>query len=169
MLKGDISKDRALVGRSSYPPPHDEKLKGRKTWPLTSQWKLTQFGVNRVELPPGAWSTQRHWHRSNDELVIIVSGELTLVTDEVEEVLRAGDCVGLKAGVKAASRRSTTTLAGAMLSTFRHFPTSGWKRGPGWRSSSDRCGTGNDFASLLFPDPQWAEGDDLSRGNRSAV
>jgi uncharacterized cupin superfamily protein len=102
MLKGDISKDRALVGRSSYPPPHDEKLKGRKTWPLTSQWKLTQFGVNRVELPPGAWSTQRHWHRSNDELVIIVSGELTLVTDEVEEVLRAGDCVGFKAGVKNA-------------------------------------------------------------------
>jgi uncharacterized cupin superfamily protein len=102
MLKGDISKDRALVGRSSYPPPHDEKLKGRKTWPLTSQWKLTQFGVNRVELPPGAWSTQRHWHRSNDELGIIVSGELTLVTDEVEEVLRAGDCVGFKAGVKNA-------------------------------------------------------------------
>ena len=99
MLKGDISDDKALVGRSSYPPPHDEKLAGRKTWSLTSQWKLTQFGVNRVELPPGAWSTNRYWHRSNDELVVVISGELTLVTDEGEEVLRAGDCVGFKAGV----------------------------------------------------------------------
>ena len=102
MLKGDISEEKALVGRSSYPPPHDEKLKGRKTWSLTSQWKLTQFGINRVELPPGAWSTNRHWHRSNDEVVIVISGELTLVTDEGEEVLRAGDCVGFKAGVKNA-------------------------------------------------------------------
>jgi uncharacterized cupin superfamily protein len=102
VLKGDISEAKALVGRSSYPPPHDEKLKGRKTWSLTSQWKLTQFGVNRVELPPGAWSTNRHWHRSNDEVVIVISGELTLVTDEAEELLRAGDCVGFKAGVENA-------------------------------------------------------------------
>jgi uncharacterized cupin superfamily protein len=102
VLKGDISADKARVAQSSYPPPHDAKLAGRKTWPLTSQWKLTQFGVNRVELPPGAWSTNRHWHRSNDELVIVISGELTLVTDEGEEVLHAGDCVGFKAGVKNA-------------------------------------------------------------------
>jgi uncharacterized cupin superfamily protein len=101
-LKGDISPDKAREGSSSYPPPHDEKLKGRKTWMLTRQWKLTQFGVNMVELPPGAWSTQRHWHRTNDELVVVVSGELVLVSDEGEEVLRAGDCVGFKAGVENA-------------------------------------------------------------------
>lgn len=101
-LKGDLSEEKALVGRSSYPPPHDEKIAGRKTWSLTGQWKLTQFGVNRVELPPGAWSTNRHWHRTNDELVVVISGELTLVTDEGEEVLRAGDCVGFKAGVENA-------------------------------------------------------------------
>ena len=99
VLKGDISPERMRSGDSAYPPPHSEKVKGRKTWPLTSQWKLTQFGVNRVELPPGAWSTNRHWHRTNDELVIVISGELTLVTDEGEEVLRAGDCVGFRAGV----------------------------------------------------------------------
>ena len=99
VLKGDISPERMRSGDSAYPPPHSEKVKGCKTWPLTSQWKLTQFGVNRVELPPGAWSTNRHWHRTNDELVIVISGELTLVTDEGEEVLRAGDCVGFKAGV----------------------------------------------------------------------
>jgi len=99
MHKGDLSESNARVGGSSYPPPHDEKLKGRKTWMLTRQWKLTQFGVNMVELPPGGWSTNRHWHKSNDELVVVVSGELVLVTDDGEEVLRAGDCVGFKAGV----------------------------------------------------------------------
>ena len=99
MLKGDIGPETARDAGSAYPAPHDEKLKGRKTWVLTSQWRLTQFGVNRVELPPGAWSTNRHWHRSNDEAVIVVSGELVLVSDEGEEVLRAGDCVGFKAGV----------------------------------------------------------------------
>ncbi|MCB2059638.1 MAG: cupin domain-containing protein [Novosphingobium sp.] len=99
MHKGDISPEKARTGQSGYPPPHDEMCKGRKTWSLTSQWKLSQFGVNMVELPPGKWSTNRHWHKSNDELVIVVSGELTLVTDDGEEVLRAGDCVGFKAGV----------------------------------------------------------------------
>lgn len=98
-LKGDLSPERAREGRSSYPPPHDEKVRGRKTWMLTRQWGLTQFGVNRVELPPGAWSTNRHWHSTNDEVVIVISGELVLVTDEGEEVLRAGDSVGFKAGV----------------------------------------------------------------------
>ena len=98
-LKGDIAPDKAKQAASAYPPPHDAKLAGRKTWPLTGQWKLTQFGVNMVELPPGAWSTNRHWHRNNDELVVVVSGELVAVTDAGEEVLRAGDCIGFKAGV----------------------------------------------------------------------
>ncbi|PEQ10620.1 hypothetical protein B2G71_21305 [Novosphingobium sp. PC22D] len=97
--KGDIAPDKAVAGKSAYPPPHDAPVEGRKTWMLTRQWKLTQFGVNMVELPPGKWSTQRHWHRNNDELVVVVSGELTLVTDDGEEVLGAGDCVGFKAGI----------------------------------------------------------------------
>jgi len=101
-LKGDISPENGFVAQSSYPPPHDKMLDGRKTWMLTRQWKLSQFGVNRVELPPGKWSTNRHWHRNNDELVVVISGELTLVTDEGEEVLGPGDCVGFKAGVENA-------------------------------------------------------------------
>lgn len=99
MVKADISPAAAREGGSSYPPPHDEKVAGRKTWTITRQFGLSQFGVNRVELPPGAWSTNRHWHSRNDEAVIMVSGELVLVTDAGEEVLRAGDCVCFKAGV----------------------------------------------------------------------
>lgn len=102
MKKADISPEAARGGTSSYPEPHKINHEGRKSWTITSQFGITQFGVNRVSLPPGKWSTQRHWHRSNDEIVIVISGELVLVTDDGEEVLRAGDCVGFKAGVKNA-------------------------------------------------------------------
>ena len=118
MAKADISPEAALSGKSSYPPPHDAKLAGRKSWPITRQFGLTQFGVNRVELPPGAWSSNRHWHRANDEAVIVISGELVLVTDQGEEVLRAGDCVCFKAGVPDAHHQTSIlegSTAGALL------------------------------------------------------
>lgn len=99
MPKADLSSEAGHSGPSSYPPPHGEKLEGRKSWIVTRQFGLTQFGVNRVELPPGAWSSNRHWHRTNDEAVIVISGELTVVSDEGEELLRAGDCICFKAGV----------------------------------------------------------------------
>ena len=60
---------------------------------------LTDFGVNLLRLPPGAWSSQRHWHSAEDEFVFVLDGEVVLVTDAGEEVLRAGDCAGFKAGV----------------------------------------------------------------------
>jgi uncharacterized cupin superfamily protein len=59
---------------------------------------LTQFGVNLLRLAPGVWSAQRHWHTREDEFVFVVSGEVVLVTDGGEEILRAGDCAGFKAG-----------------------------------------------------------------------
>ena len=51
-----------------------------------------------LHLPPGAWSSQRHWHSHEDELVYVVSGELTLVTDRGEQRLAAGMCAGFPAG-----------------------------------------------------------------------
>jgi uncharacterized cupin superfamily protein len=61
---------------------------------------LTQFGVNLVHLPPGVWSSQRHWHSHEDELVYVLSGELVLVTDAGEEIMRPGDAAGFRAGVR---------------------------------------------------------------------
>ena len=58
---------------------------------------LTQFGVNRLELPPGSWSAQRHWHSVDDEFVCVLAGEVVLVTDAGEEMLRAGDCAAFPA------------------------------------------------------------------------
>jgi len=61
---------------------------------------LTDFGVNLLRLPSGVWSSQRHWHSAEDEFVYVLEGEVVLVTDSGEEILRAGDCAGFKAGIK---------------------------------------------------------------------
>ena len=77
---------------SSYPAPFAETAKERIKQGLGDAGGLTQFGVNLTRLPPGAWSSQRHWHSAEDEFVYVVSGELALITDAGEETLRAGDC-----------------------------------------------------------------------------
>jgi uncharacterized cupin superfamily protein len=88
------------VRGSSYPPPFDEPCKGRTAIRLAAGAGLAQFGVNFVTLEPGAWSSQRHWHEKEDELVYVLSGELTLVEDEGETILGPGDCAAWKAGVR---------------------------------------------------------------------
>ncbi|MGH8291502.1 MAG: cupin domain-containing protein [Steroidobacteraceae bacterium] len=59
---------------------------------------MQQLGVNLLRLPAGAWSSQRHWHTTSDEFVYVISGEITLVTDGGDEMLRQGDAAGFKAG-----------------------------------------------------------------------
>jgi uncharacterized cupin superfamily protein len=86
------------VAGTLYPPPFDEPCRGRRRIKLGDAAGLTQFGANLCTLPPGSWSSQRHWHTLEDELIFVVSGEVTLVTDEGEEILRAGDSAGFKAG-----------------------------------------------------------------------
>ncbi len=81
-----------------YPPPHDAPCKARKWLRLGDAAGLTQFGVNLVTLEPSVWSSQRHWHSHEDEFVYVLEGELVLVTDAGEEIMRAGDCAGFKAG-----------------------------------------------------------------------
>ena len=81
-----------------YPPPFDQPGRTLQRRRLGNPAGLTQFGVNLLLLPPGAWSSQRHWHSGPDELVYVLSGEVTLVTDAGEELLRAGDVAGFKAG-----------------------------------------------------------------------
>lgn len=81
-----------------YPAPYDKPCVGRKRWQLGDAAKLTQLGVNLQRLPAGQWSSQRHWHATEDEFVYILEGEVVLVTDTGEETLRAGDCAGFKAG-----------------------------------------------------------------------
>jgi uncharacterized cupin superfamily protein len=92
----DVAKLEKLVG-TTYPSPFDEPCRARERVRLGDAAGLTQYGVNLLRLPPGAWSSQRHWHIAQDEFIYVLSGEVTLVTDGGEEVLRAGDCAGFKA------------------------------------------------------------------------
>ena len=85
-------------GGSNYPSPFDEPCKGQTYQRLARDLGITEFGVNLSRLPPGVWSSQRHWHTHEDEFVWVVEGELILVTDAGEEILRAGDCAAFKAG-----------------------------------------------------------------------
>jgi uncharacterized cupin superfamily protein len=97
MKKIDIDGAPTKFG-TGYPPPYDAPCAGRRRWKLGDAAGLTQFGVNLLRLPPGQWSSQRHWHLAEDEFVMVLEGEGVLVTDDGEEFLRAGDCAGFKAG-----------------------------------------------------------------------
>jgi uncharacterized cupin superfamily protein len=96
--KIDVSQTRTVKG-SRYPTPYHLPCAERVRQVLGEAAGLTQFGVNLLRLPPGSWSSQRHWHTTEDELIYILEGEVVLVTDSGEEILRAGDCAGFKAGV----------------------------------------------------------------------
>ena len=93
----DIAALAPVIG-TLYPPPYDEPCRARARTKLGDAAGLTQFGVNLLHLPPGAWSSQRHWHTASDEFVYVLSGEVTLVTDAGEEILHAGDAAGFPAG-----------------------------------------------------------------------
>ena len=83
---------------SAYPSPFDEPCKNRERVRLGRAAGLTQFGVNRLRLGPGQWSSQRHWHTHEDEFIYVLAGEVVLVTDDGEARLVAGDCAGFPAG-----------------------------------------------------------------------
>lgn len=98
MPKIDIARAEVRIG-SAYPPPHDAACAERRRTALGDAAGLSQFGVNLMRLPPGVWTSQRHWHSHEDEFVWVVEGEVVLVEDEGEVVLRPGDCAGFPAGV----------------------------------------------------------------------
>jgi uncharacterized cupin superfamily protein len=83
---------------SGYPAPHDVPCRERVRRSLGDVFGLSQFGVNLLELAPGAWSSQRHWHERQDELVYVLEGDATVVTDEGETMLSAGMVAGFQAG-----------------------------------------------------------------------
>ena len=82
---------------SNYPKQHREQVESRRKRVLGEALGLTHYGVNLVELAPGAWSSQRHWHSAEDEFVYVVSGEITLITDSGRQVLGAGMVAGFPA------------------------------------------------------------------------
>ncbi len=99
MPKIDIATLPLATG-TNYPPPFDALVAGRERKRLGNAIGLTQFGVNLTRLKPGAASALRHWHHNEDEFVYMLEGEVVLVENEGETVLRPGDAAGFKAGVE---------------------------------------------------------------------
>ena len=87
-----------LSSGSNYPDPFNEICLGATWRKLGDAGGLTDFGVNLVRLPPGKWSSQRHWHTVEDEFVWMLEGEVVLVEDDGDHVLRPGDCAAWRAG-----------------------------------------------------------------------
>src|SRR5215831_16847687 len=92
----DLATLAPIIG-TQYPPPFDEPCRARERTRLGDTAGLTQFGVNLLRLPPGAWSSQRHWHTASDEFIYVLAGEIVLQTDDGEEVLQPGDAAGFAA------------------------------------------------------------------------
>ncbi len=76
---------------SSYPAPFDAPCNPRNWRRIAAAGGLTQLGANLVTLPPGCWSSQRHTHTHEDELIVILQGEPTLIEDDGETQLKPGD------------------------------------------------------------------------------
>lgn len=83
---------------SLYPEPFRSAIGDRVKRRLGDAFGLDQFGANHVTLGPGGMSALRHYHSHEDELVVVLSGTLVLVTDEGEQAISAGMCVGFRGG-----------------------------------------------------------------------
>ncbi len=97
MSRIDLEKVPVKTG-SIYPAPYAAMMAGRSSLRLGDAGGLTQFGVNLVTLEPGALSSLRHWHRAEDEFVMVTEGTCTLVTDAGETEMGPGDCAAFPAG-----------------------------------------------------------------------
>jgi len=103
MPKIEINKVPSRSG-SFYPAPFKAPHEGRHKQALGDAAGLTQFGVNLTRIAPGSASALRHWHEAEDEFVYMLEGELVLVENEGETVLKPGDAAAFPAGSGNAHR-----------------------------------------------------------------
>jgi len=103
------------IKRCGYPSPLDEHCLDRVRKALGDAGGLSQFGVNLLTLSPGTWSAQRHWHVEEDEFVFVVAGEVVLVTDKGEEVLKPGECAAFPRGTADGHHLINKSNAPAMV------------------------------------------------------
>jgi uncharacterized cupin superfamily protein len=83
---------------SNYPQEFKSAVAGRVKKRLGNAAGLQNFGVNLVRLAPGSCSALRHWHSRQDELIYVLEGEVTLISNSGEEVLQPGLAAGFRAG-----------------------------------------------------------------------
>ncbi|MFL6733240.1 MAG: cupin domain-containing protein [Sphingomicrobium sp.] len=88
------------TNRTGYPPPFNEPVAGRWQRKVAEAAGLTELGARHVVLEPGAWSSQRHWHEGEDELLVMLTGRAVLVEDDGETELAPGDVAAWPKGVR---------------------------------------------------------------------
>ena len=137
---------------SNYPGALAEPCKSREKRALGNVFNLDQFGVNQTTLPPGAWSSLRHWHAREDEFIYVLDGEVTLIDEAGEYVLTPGMCAGFKAGtpnghhlINRSSRTATILEVGTRArdddATYPGIDLKAVKRNGGPWQSQRRDGT----------------------------
>ena len=97
MSKIDIQSAPVSAG-SRYPEPFAAPCEDKIRRRLAVAAGLKHIGINLLELAPGAWSSQRHWHTEAEEFVYVLEGEVVLVTEGGEEILHAGECAAFLPG-----------------------------------------------------------------------
>ncbi|WP_282175158.1 cupin domain-containing protein [Vibrio diabolicus] len=83
-----------------FPEPFKSHLGQSECKRVGDLFGLSQFGVNLEILEPNAQSALRHWHTKSDEFLYVLDGELCLIMDEGEQIMRQGMCVGFPAGAE---------------------------------------------------------------------
>lgn len=114
---------------TGYPPEHADKVQGRWYRRLAPAAGLTDFGASHVVLEPGAWSSQRHWHEGEDELLVMLAGEAVLVDDHGETPLKPGDVAAFPKNdgnghvvQNRSGLRCTFVVVGRPSETNCHYP-----------------------------------------------
>lgn len=89
--------------------------------PYRAEWisdtgGLSLFSAFIGDLPAGARISHAHWHATEDEMVLILSGTIILIEDGIETQLHPGDAACWRAGdpvaLHAQPRRGTRALYG---------------------------------------------------------
>lgn len=89
---------------TSYPEPYRAINMNRYFRMLGAHAGLTNFGVNLVRILPGGQSSCRHAHSRQDEMVLILEGDITLETDAGRERVSPGTWIAFPAGTGDAHR-----------------------------------------------------------------
>ncbi len=127
MPRIDLDAIEPMTG-SGYPEPYNLGDQKRQTRALSRNAGLTDFEANHVILPPGAWSSQRHWHEGEDEFLVMVAGSAMLLDDSGETPLSPGDCVAFPKNdgnghhVIAGEKGCTFVVIGVAETSLCHYP-----------------------------------------------
>ena len=130
MPKIDLSTARKVVGKTNYPGGFAQNNDLYEALVLGDAVGISQFGVALETLYPGGMSSQRHWHEEEDEFLFMLSGEVVLIEDDGEQILRPGDAAGWSAGdanghhvINRTEANATYLIFGTRAATDRaHYP-----------------------------------------------